>query len=59
MKTINEREMQKATKEKQTKVERSNGNRNYSEIIELSLFHPFTHYFIFITHLVINFIITN
>ena len=31
MKTIDEREMQKATKEKQTKAERSKGNRNYSE----------------------------
>ena len=31
MKTINEREMQKATKEKQTKAERSNVNRSYSE----------------------------
>ena len=30
MKTIDEREMQK-TKEKQTKAERSNGNRSYSE----------------------------
>ena len=27
MKTIDEREMQKATKEKQTKTERSKGNR--------------------------------
>ena len=31
MKTIHEREMQKTTKEKQTKAERSNGNRSYSE----------------------------
>ena len=31
MKTIDEREMQKATKEKQTKAEKSNVNRNYSE----------------------------
>ena len=30
MKTIEEREMQKTT-EKQTKTERSNGNRSYSE----------------------------
>ena len=31
MKTIDEREMQKATKEKQAKTERSKGNRSYSE----------------------------
>ena len=31
MKTIDEREMQKTTKEKQTKAERSNGSRSYSE----------------------------
>ena len=31
MKTIDEREMQKPTKEKQTKTERSKGNRSYSE----------------------------
>ena len=31
MKTIDERELQKTTKEKQTKTERSKGNRNYSE----------------------------
>ena len=31
MKTIDEREMQKTTKEKQTKIERSKGNRSYSE----------------------------
>ena len=31
METIDEREMQKITKEKQTKAERSNGNRSYSE----------------------------
>ena len=30
METIDEREMQKATKEKLTKAERSNGNRSYS-----------------------------
>ena len=30
MKTIDEREMQKITKEKQTKTERSKGNRSYS-----------------------------
>ena len=33
MKTIDERELQKATKEKQTKTERSNGNRTYSESV--------------------------
>ena len=31
MKTIDERGMQKTTKEKQTKAERSNANRSYSE----------------------------
>ena len=31
MKIIDEREMQKATREKQIKAERSNVNRNYSE----------------------------
>ena len=31
MKTIDEREMQKTTKEKQTKTERSKENRGYSE----------------------------
>ena len=31
MKTIDERQMQKTTKEKQTKAEMRNGNRNYSE----------------------------
>ena len=31
MRTVDEREMQKPTKEKQTKAERSKGNRNYSE----------------------------
>ena len=31
MKTIDEREMQKTTKEKQTKTERSKGNISYSE----------------------------
>ena len=31
MKTIHEREMQKTTKEKQTKTERSKRNRSYSE----------------------------
>ena len=31
MKTRDEREIQKATQEKQTKTERSKGNRSYSE----------------------------
>ena len=31
MKTIDEREVQKATKEKQKKTKMSNGNRSYSE----------------------------
>ena len=31
MKTKDEREMQKTTTEKQTKTERSKGNRSYSE----------------------------
>ena len=31
MKTIDKREMQKTIKEKQTRTERSKGNRNYSE----------------------------
>ena len=31
MKTIDEREMQKTKQEKQTKTERSKGNRSYSE----------------------------
>ena len=31
MKTIDEREMHKTTKEKQTKTERSKGNRSYSD----------------------------
>ena len=31
MKTIDEREMQKTTKEKQTKTEKSKGDRRYSE----------------------------
>ena len=32
MKTIDERKMQKTTKDKQTKTERSKGNRSYSEM---------------------------
>ena len=31
MKTIDEREMQRTTNEKQTKTERNKGNRSYSE----------------------------
>ena len=31
MKTIDKREMQKTTKEKQAKAERGKGNRSYSE----------------------------
>ena len=38
MKTIDEREIQKTTKEKQKKVERSNGNRNYSERVRTKWF---------------------
>ena len=38
MKTIDEREMQKTTKEKQTKAERSNGNRSYSERVRAKWF---------------------
>ena len=37
MKTIDEREMQK-TKEKQTKTERSKGNRSYSESVRAKWF---------------------
>ena len=33
MKTINERVMQKTTKQKQAKAERSKGNRSYSETV--------------------------
>ena len=38
METIDEREMQKATKEKQTKAERSNGNRSSSERVRAKWF---------------------
>ena len=38
MKTIDEKKMQKATKEKQTKTERSNGNRSYSERVRAKWF---------------------
>ena len=38
MKTTDEREMQKTTKEKQTKAERTNGNRIYSERVRAKLF---------------------
>ena len=38
METIDEREMQKTTKEKQTKAERSNRNRSYSERVRAKWF---------------------
>ena len=38
METIDEREMQKTTKEKQAKAERSNGNRSYSERVRAKWF---------------------
>ena len=38
MKTIGEREMQKTTKEKRAKTERSKGNRNYSERVRATCF---------------------
>ena len=38
MKTIDEREMQKITKEKQTKTERSKGNRSYNEKVRARWF---------------------
>ena len=38
MKTIDEGELQKATKEKQTKTERSKGNRSYSERVRAKWF---------------------
>ena len=38
MKTIDESELQKTTKEKQTKAERSKGNRSYSEILRANRF---------------------
>ena len=38
MKTIDERELQKTTKEKQTKTERSKGNRSYSERVRAKWF---------------------
>ena len=42
MKTIDKREMQKTTKEKQAKVERSKGNRSYSERMSAKWFgHAF------------------
>ena len=37
MKTTDERELQKTTKEKQTKTERSKGNRSYSERVRAKL----------------------
>ena len=39
MKTIDEREMQKTTKQKQTKIERSKGNRSYSERLRAKWFY--------------------
>ena len=33
IKTINQREMQKSTKEKQTRTERSEGNRSYNDFV--------------------------
>ena len=38
METIDEREMQKTTKGKQTKAERSNGKRSYSERVRAKWF---------------------
>ena len=38
MKTIDEREMQKTTKVKQTKTEKSKGNRGYSERVRVKWF---------------------
>ena len=38
VKTIDEREMQKTTKENQTKTERSKGNRSYSERVRAKWF---------------------
>ena len=38
MKTIDKREMQETTKEKQTKAERSKGNRSYSERVRAKWF---------------------
>ena len=38
MKAIDERELQKTTKEKQTKTERSKGNRSYSERVRAKWF---------------------
>ena len=38
MKTIHEREMQKTTKKKQMKTERSKGNRSYSERVRAKWF---------------------
>ena len=35
MKTIDEREMQKTTKEKQIKADRSNASRSYSERVRV------------------------
>ena len=39
IKTIDKREMQKTTKEKQTKIERSKGNRSYSGRLRAKWFY--------------------
>ena len=39
MKTVDERKMQKTTKEKQTKTERSKRNRTYSERVRAKWFY--------------------
>ena len=38
MKTIDDRDLQKTTKEKETKTERSKGNRAYSKRVRAKLF---------------------
>ena len=38
MKTKNEREMRKTTKEKQTKIERSKGNKSYRDRVRVKWF---------------------
>ena len=38
MKTVDKREMQKTTQEKQTKTDRSKGNRSYSERVRAKWF---------------------
>ena len=39
MKTIDDRELQKITKEKQTKTERRKGNRSYNEKVRAKLLY--------------------